>query len=129
MSPYGQTIYYKGLAEAGRVPKGLSTVKNELVVIPEAWKNFFAESEKTIKFNGDVDANPFLSWGVRYVVGESKTQGIICENWRNLLLTGTMSVDAFAVKWDEAVRADKDTVVQKNGWGEKFWQNTSKIDK
>ena len=129
MSPYGQTIYYKGLAEAGRVPKGLSTVKNDLVVIPAAWKTFFEESEQTIKFNGDVDANPFLSWGVRYVVGKSKTQSVICEYWRNLLLLNTMTVPAFAAKWDEAVRADKDTVVKENGWGEKFWQNTSKIDK
>ena len=129
MSPYGQTIYYKGLAEAGRVPKGLSTVKNDLVVIPAAWKTFFEESEQTIKFNGDVDANPFLSWGVRYVVGKSKTQSVICEYWRNLLLLNTMTVPAFAAKWDEAVRVDKDTVVKENGWGEKFWQNTSKIDK
>ena len=129
MSPYGQTIYYKGLAEAGRVPKGLSTVKNELVVIPTTWKTFFEESAQTIKFNGDVDANPFLSWGVRYVVGKSKTQAVICEYWRNLLLLDTMTVPAFAAKWDEAVRADKDTVVKENGWGEKFWQNTSKIDK
>ena len=129
MSPYGQTIYYKGLAEAGRVPKGLSTVKNELVVIPTTWKTFFEESAQTIKFNGDVDANPFLSWGVRYVVGKSKTQAVICEYWRNLLLLYTMTVPAFAAKWDEAVRADKDTVVKENGWGEKFWQNTSKIDK
>ena len=129
MSPYGQTIYYKGLAEAGRVPKGLSTVKNDLVVIPATWKTFFEESEQTIKFNGDVDANPFLSWGVRYVVGKSKTQSVICEYWRNLLLLNTMTVPAFAAKWDEAVRADKDTVVKENGWGEKFWQNTSKIDK
>ena len=129
MSPYGQTIYYKGLAEAGRVPKGLSTVKNDLVVIPAAWKTFFEESEQTIKFNGDVDANPFLSWGVRYVVGKTKTQSVICEYWRNLLLLNTMTVPAFAAKWDEAVRVDKDTVVKENGWGEKFWQNTSKIDK
>ena len=129
MSPYGQTIYYKGLANAGRVPKGLSTIKNDLIVIPDAWKTFFAESEQTIQFNGDVDANPFLSWGVRYVIGKSKTQAVMCEYWRNLLITGTMSVDAFAVKWDEAVQADRDTVVKENGWGEKFWQNTSKIDK
>lgn len=129
MSPYGQTIYYKGLAEAGRVPKGLSTVKNDLVVIPATWKTFFEESEQTIKFNGDVDANPFLSWGVRYVVGKTKTQSVICEYWRNLLLLNTMTVPAFAAKWDEAVRVDKDTVVKENGWGEKFWQNTSKIDK
>lgn len=129
MSPYGQTIYYKGLAEAGRVPKGLSTVKNDLVVIPTTWKTFFEESEQTIKFNGDVDANPFLSWGVRYVVGKTKTQSVICEYWRNLLLLNEMTVPAFAAKWDEAVRADKDTVVKENGWGEKFWQNTSKIDK
>jgi hypothetical protein len=69
MSPYGQTIYYKALAAAGSVPKGLTSVKNELVVFPAEWKAFFDESSETIIFNGDVDANPFLSWGVRYAIG------------------------------------------------------------
>jgi hypothetical protein len=88
MSPYGQSIYYQGLAAGNAVPKGLSSVKNELVVIPNEWKAYFEESNKTITFSGDVDANPFLSWGVRYVNGLEKTRACITQNWRNLLMTG-----------------------------------------
>lgn len=128
MSPYGQTIYYKGLAAAGAVPKGLSSVKNELVVIPAEWKSFFEESNKTIKFNGDVDANPFLSWGVRYANGYTATQKVICEYWRNLLMTGLskdqeLTVGAFASKWDTAVRLDMTEIVAYNKWPDNFWKD------
>lgn len=128
MSPYGQTIYYKGLAAAGEVPKGLSSVKNDFVVIPEEWKTFFAESNKTITFNGDVDANPFLSWGVRYANGYTETQKVIREYWRNLLMTGLadgqeLTVAAFASKWDTAVRKDAADIVAYNGWPTEFWKN------
>lgn len=128
MSPYGQTIYYKGLAEAGAVPKGLSSVKNELVVIPAEWKSFFEESNKTITFSGDVDANPFLSWGVRYANGYTATQKVICEYWRNLLMTGLsagqeLTVGAFASKWDTAVRQDMTELVAYNKWPNNFWKD------
>ena len=126
MSPYGQTIYYKGLAANGDVPKGLSSVKNDLVVIPAEWKTFFNESNQTIKFNGDVDANPFLSWGVRYVNGLEKTRGSITELWRNLLMTGLSDNQAlipatFAAKWSEAVDIDMKSFVANNRWPENFW--------
>ena len=128
MSPYGQTIYYQGLAQNGAVPKGLSSVKNDLVVIPNEWKSFFDESNKTIKFSGDVDANPFLGWGVRYALGETATQKVICEYWRNLLMDGLaasqeLNVNSFASKWDTAVRTDVATIVAKNGWPNEFWKN------
>ena len=128
MSPYGQTIYYKALAGAGAVPKGLSSVKNELVVIPAEWKSFFEESNKTIKFSGDVDANPFLSWGVRYANGYTATQKVICEYWRNLLMTGLskdqeLTVGAFASKWDTAVRLDMTEIVAYNKWPDNFWKD------
>ena len=126
MSPYGQTIYYKGLAENGDVPKGLSSVKNELVVIPTAWKTYFEKSNETITFSGDVDANPFLSWGVRYVNGLPKTLACITENWQNLLLTGrseeqTLIPATFAAKWSEAVSVDMRQCVANNRWPENFW--------
>jgi ABC-type glycerol-3-phosphate transport system substrate-binding protein len=128
MSPYGQTIYYKGLAEANAVPKGLSSVKNELVVIPSEWKTFFEESGETITFSGDVDANPFLGWGVRYGNGKDATQDVICEYWRNLLMTGlpasqTLTVSSFASKWDTAMRKDMVVIVAENKWPEEFWKN------
>lgn len=128
MSPYGQTIYYQGLANAGAVPKGLSSVKNELVVIPEEWKAFFEESGETITFSGDVDANPFLSWGVRYGNGMPETQEVICSYWRNLLMEGlpasqTLTVSGFASKWDTAMRADMAAIVAENKWPAEFWKN------
>ncbi len=126
MSPYGQSIYYQGLAANKDVPKGLSSVKNELVVIPQEWKDFFDKSGETITFSGDVDANPFLSWGVRYVNGLEKTKASITENWQNLLMTGrsaeqTLIPATFAVKWSEAVYADMLTCVADNRWPENFW--------
>ena len=127
MSPYGQTIYYKGLAAAGAVPKGLTSVKNELVVIPESWTQFFNESNETITFSGDVDANPFLSWGVRYVNGYTETQKVICDYWRNLLMTGLatnqeMTVEEFMVKWGAAVEKDRDSMIAFNKWPSNVWQ-------
>ena len=124
--------YYKGLAAAGEVPKGLSSVKNEYVVIPNEWKAFFTESNKTITFNGDVDANPFLSWGVRYVNGYTETQKIIRENWRNLLMTGLaadqeLNPTGFASKWETAVNADMAELVAFNGWPNKFWEDPSYV--
>ncbi len=128
MSPYGQTIYYKGLANAGAVPKGLSSVKNELVVIPQEWKDFFDKSGETITFSGDVDANPFLGFGVRYGNGKPATQEVICSYWRNLLMTGlpanqTLTVPAFMSKWDTAMRSDLPVIVAENKWPTEFWKN------
>lgn len=133
MSPYGQTIYYKGLAAAGEVPKGLSSVKNELVVIPQEWNAFFTESNKTIKFSGDVDANPFLSWGVRYGNGYTATQKVIKEYWRNLLMEGlaadqVLTVPAFAAKWETAVETDRDKMIADNAWPTDFWKNPATSD-
>lgn len=128
LSPYGQTVYYKGLADANKVPKGLSTVRNELVVIPDAWKAFFNKSNQTITFSGDVDANIFLSWGVRYTCGEVNVQNIICDQWRGLLMTGlsdkqSIGVPEFVALWADAVIADAQALVSFNGWPVDVWSN------
>ena len=128
LSPYGQTIYYKGLAAAGQVPKGLSTVKNELVVIPEEWIAFFDECNQTITFSGDVDANIFLSFGVRYSGGYPEVQKIIFDKWRGLLMTGlssnqTLTVDAFMSYWAEAVEKDIHSMTADYGWPSAVWTN------
>ena len=128
LSPYGQTIYYKGLAKAGKVPKGLSTVKNELVVIPSEWIEFFNECNDVITFSGDVDANNFLSWGVRYTCGFAAGQEIIVENWRNLLMTGlaedqSLSVNAFCAYWAAACETDAHTMTTEYGWPRDVWTN------
>lgn len=128
MSPYGQTIYYKGLQRANAVPKGLTSVKRDLVVIPDQWKTFFDESGKTVTFSGDVDADPFLGWGIRYCSGYTETEKVICEYWRNLLMTGlsdkqTYNVDQFCVNWGRAVATDMQAVVAYNKWPNEFWKN------
>ena len=127
MSPYGQTIYYKGLAAAGAVPKGLTSVKNDLVVIPQSWTQFFNESNETITFSGDVDANTFLSWGVRYANGYTETQKVIRDYWRNLLMTGLsanqeMAVEEFMMKWGLAVEKDRDSIIAYNKWPSNVWK-------
>ena len=96
------------------------------------WKAFFEESNETLVFNGDVDANPFLSWGVRYVNGYTETQKIIRENWRNLLLTGlaadqVLSPAGFASKWETAVVADSAELIAFNGWPNEFWKDPSYV--
>ncbi|MBR2336543.1 MAG: hypothetical protein IKA61_01165 [Clostridia bacterium] len=130
LSPYGQTVYYKGLAKANKVPKGLSTVKNELVVIPTEWVDFFNRSNQVISFNGDVDANNFLSWGVRYTCGYPKGQAIICDNWRGLLMTGlaegqTLTVAAFCSYWAAAAEDDAHEMTADYGWPSDVWTNPS----
>ena len=126
LSPYGQTVYYKGLAKAGKVPKGLSTVKNNLVVIPEEWLDFFDECEGIIKFSGDVDANTFLSWGVRYTCGYPKGQIAIKDLWRRLLipnLSNSLTVAAFTSEWAQAVETDCHSITTDNGWNDQVWTN------
>ncbi len=107
MSPYGQTIYYKALNESGAVPMGMTTVKNDLVVIPAEWREFF-QTEK-ITFNGTVDGNPYLSHFIRgFAVGES-TSATLITNWQKYL-TGTgadaMDTDGFCVAWENALEND-----------------------
>ena len=106
----------------------MTSVKNELVVFPAEWKQFFDESNETITFNGDVDANPFLGWGVRYALGYRETQNVIRDYWKGLLMTGlsetqTLTVNAFASKWDTAVRADMNEILSDNGWPQDLWKN------
>ena len=124
LSPYGQTIYYKGLAAANKVPKGLSTVKNELVVIPSEWVDFFDRCNETIKFNGDVDANQFLSWGIRYTNGFPKGQATIHDVWRRLLIpnvSNALNVNSFAAEWAQAVESDAHEMTTYYGWNNKVW--------
>ena len=111
MSPYGQTIYYKGLAANNAVPKGVSSVKNDLVVVPEEWKSFFEESNKTITFSGNSDNCSFLSFGVRYTNGFTNGQKIIVESWRKLLMGQAQAGELYTVytfvqDWGEAAFKD-----------------------
>ena len=127
LSPYGQTIYYKGLAANDVNPKGLTTVNNDLVGISDEWKNYFTECEEAgVKFNGLVDPNPFISFGVRYCNGYPKTQAIIVSNWQKLIVTKQMDVDNFCSTWAEACTEDMKSICATNKWKtpdvyENFW--------
>ena len=110
LSPYGQTLYYQGMDENNVAPKGLTTVNNNLINIPEKWQTFFSNTDDKISFNGNVDGNTFIAWGVRYFNGYLNTENSIVQNWRNLLMTnvgsGTLNVNSFASLWAEACYQD-----------------------
>lgn len=128
LSPYGQTVYYQGLATSDTAtPKGLTTVNNSLVSIPSRWKDYFSSTSSTIKFNGNVDGNPFLSWGVRYFKGMSESERQISDCWKGLLMegigSGTLNVDQFCEKWGAAIYTDFKSYCSSNGWKADDYKN------
>ena len=95
LSPYGQSIYYKALSEKGDAPKGLTTVKNELVVIPEAWKEFF-QTDK-ISFTGLADNNSHLNYGAYKLLTSTKADNKVVELWQGFMKpTGAISTSKFS---------------------------------
>ena len=107
MSPYGQSLYYSALKAAGSVPMGMTTVKNNLVVVPEEWKTFF-QTEK-ISFNGLVDSNPYISHLIRGFSKGENTAATLITNWQKYLTgTGTdaMDTNAFCLAWEAAMELD-----------------------
>lgn len=105
MSPYGQSIYYKALAENNANIKGITTVKNETVVVPQNWIDFFNTDK--VAFNGLVDKNPFVTDLVMYI----GTAQVSCQNesknlWKQYL-TGTgkdeISTEDYQIEWHETL--------------------------
>lgn len=103
LSPYGQTIYYRALKQYNLAPQGLTTVKNDLVVIPESWVEFF--QNPTLKYNGRADNNKYLTYGVLGLESfnydpNDKDNKYGPRNWKTLL-TGDGSYDAedFNTDW------------------------------
>ena len=115
MSPYGQSIYYKALNENNIVPKGLTTVIPELVVVPQEWNAFFQDTSK-ISFTGLSDSNPFVSALIRDMNGEAISTAKAIELWNNYLVLGTESVDGFAGEWQDALEEDWKEFCRKNNW-------------
>ena len=62
---------------------GMTTVKNNLVVVPEEWKAFF-QTEK-ISFNGLVDSNPYISHLIRGFSKGENTAATLITNWQKYL--------------------------------------------
>ena len=131
LSPYGQSLYYKGLYESedNITPKGLTTVDNDLVNIPSDWEDFFETSsgeEGPIQFNGNVDPNTFISYGVRYFQGYEKTETAIVNLW-NKLLAGTSKYDvpSFAAEWADACFQDYKSMCKdpEHGWPEDMYKD------
>ena len=110
LSPYGQSIYYKGLNEsAGHIsPKGITTVDTDLVNIPSNWNEFFRDAKNAgVKFNGNVDPNLFLSYGVRYFQGYQKSEVAIVDNWRKLIVSSQpYDIVSFGSDWHDACKHD-----------------------
>lgn len=115
MSPYGQSIYYNALNENNIVPKGLTTVNPELVVVPQEWKEFFQDDSK-ISFTGLSDNNPFISAFVRDLNGEAISSAKAIELWNNYLVLGTEDVDGFAGEWQDALEEDWKEFCRKHNW-------------
>ena len=107
MSPYGQSIYYTALKESGSVPMGMTTVKNDLVLIPTEWKSFF-QTDK-ISFNGLADSNPYISYLIRGFSDGEASYSTLISNWQKYL-TGTgadaMNTGAFCANWENALEED-----------------------
>ena len=95
LSPYGQSIYYKALSAKGDAPKGLTTVKNELVLIPTEWKEFFQTTK--ISFTGLADNNSHLNLGAYKLLNSTRAMNKVVELWQGYLKpTGAISVDTFS---------------------------------
>lgn len=126
MSPYGQTLYYQGLAENDVAPAGLTTVKH--VVIPEQWSEFFNEVDGKVTFNGNVDGDIFISWGVRFFGDYENTDNMIGEIWKKLLLRGIgqkdeITVNEFCERWYNACFSDYKLKCIDCQWPENMYLN------
>lgn len=127
LSPYGQTFYYKGLSDKGVAPKGLSTVKNNLFSIDKTWTDFYTEAGKTVKFNGNVDGNLFLSFGVRYFFGLSNVDNYIVSGYRGLLMenmgSSAKTVDQFTSEWSARCMLDYEEKCKESGWNKEMYKD------
>ncbi len=127
LSPYGQTFYYKGLSEAGVAPKGLSTVKNSLFEINSEWTDYYKKANETVKFNGNVDGNLFLSFGIRFFFGLENTENYYVGGWRGLLMTNmgasAVSVDQFTSQMKQKWLNDFELKCNETGWSKDMYKN------
>ena len=119
MSPYGQSIYYNALKDSDVSPKGLTTVKNRYVLIPEAWDTFFKTDK--ISFTGLSDNNPFVGNFIRSLGHQKGTTEKCPELW-TLYLTGTGSKaideDYFGAQWQDAMLVDWKAHCKEFSWNE-----------
>ena len=123
LSPYGQSIYYKALAEKGEAPKGLTTAKNDLVLIPEAWKGFF-QTDK-ISFTGLADNNPYLNFGVLHFVDNTKALNKTVELWQGYLKpTGAITASKFSNDMLDRLLSSYPEVAAEHNWPNDGYSST-----
>ena len=124
LSPYGQTIYYNALSSKGLSPKGLTTVKNDLVVIPDAWKNFF-QTDK-VNFTGLADSNMITGLGAVSFQGVTEIDKKSVELWQKILRTNNqISVAEFASDWHYALLTEWPNVARMHTWKEDSFSNVN----
>lgn len=116
MSPYGQSIYYDALSKTEFSPQGLTLVRQDLVVVPDAWVDFFATD--AITFTGLSDSSEFVR---NLMVGcaGGNIKGDLTELWQNYLVgTGgdAITADTFATKWAGLCQGAWTEYAQKNNW-------------
>ena len=113
MSPYGQTVYYKGLNEAKAAPKGLTLVKTDYVIVPQEWKDFFATDK--ISFTGLSDSNPFIGYFLRGLDGLGNSSAALQSLWSGYL-KGNTSLDEFGGQFQDALMADWPDFCKSKQW-------------
>lgn len=117
MSPYGQTVYYDALSKTEYAPKGITTVKNDLVSIPEKWATFFKDTK--ISFNGLVDSNPYVQNFLRGLGSITDGKTALITLLRNLITdTGEdqKTVEQFQDSWGNVTMSCWNTYCSKYGW-------------
>lgn len=96
MSPYGQSVFCKGMSDKGDSPDGITTVKN--VVMPAEWETYFGSMEEKwgVSFNGLCDMNPFQRM---YSHGGSTSYSQAYGNYIQKYILGETSLDDTASSW------------------------------
>jgi hypothetical protein len=129
MSPYGQTIYYKGLSEAKASPKGLTLVDTSLVIVPTEWNEYF--NTKKISFTGLSDSNPYITFFVRALDSGSNSTIKAEELWKKYLTgTGADKIDevTFGGQWQDALMLDWPKFCEDRSWNKECYLNPNQDD-
>lgn len=116
MSPYGQSVYYDALSKTNFAPKGLTLVRQNLVKVPDEWKNFFATDK--IKFTGLVDSNEFIRNMVVSVGGQNVSETKV-KLYQGLLAgkgSDAVDINAFSTEWASTLYSGWVAYATNNNW-------------
>lgn len=123
MSPYGQTVYYNALsANKNFAPQGLTTVRNDLIKVPEAWTEFF-NTEK-VTFTGLSDSNRYVEWMIRGMSSDPTAMENNYKYWKNYLVgkgSDAMSLENFSTEWHNTLFAAFPNVAKLRDWHAKCY--------